>query len=78
MTPSITLQSLAAFPAQLEAHYAAIPEAFKYWAPASWEGVPREALTAIEQVWHVQDIEILGYHVRLRRTRDELNPTMAR
>ncbi|AKQ63793.1 Glucosamine 6-phosphate synthetase [Myxococcus hansupus] len=77
MTSSITLQALAAFPSQLEAHYAAIPEAFKHWAPPSWDGVPSEALTAIEQVWHVRDIEILGYHVRLRRTRDESNPTLA-
>jgi hypothetical protein len=74
---AITLQALAAFPAQLEAHYAAIPAAFKNWAPPSWDGIPSEQLTAIEQVCHVRDIEVLGYHVRLRRTLDESNPTLA-
>ncbi|QDQ26257.1 DinB family protein [Chitinimonas arctica] len=74
---AITLDSLAAFPHQLEAHYAASPAAFKHWAPPSWDGVPSEALTAIEQVCHVRDIEIDGYHVRLRRTLAEDHPTLA-
>ena len=73
---AITLDSLAAFPDQLEAHYAAIPAGFKHWAPASWEGVPSEQFTAIEQVCHVRDIEIEGYHVRLRRTLTESNPLL--
>lgn len=73
---SVTIQALAAFPSQLEAHYAAIPRDFRHWAPASWEGVPSEMLTAIEQVCHVRDIEVLGYHVRLRRTLDESNPVL--
>lgn len=75
MSP-ITLSALASFPNQLEEHYAAIPALFKHWAPASWEGVPSEPLTAIEQVCHVRDIEIDGYHVRLRRTLDESHPTL--
>lgn len=72
-----TIKALRAFPQQLEEHYAAIPAGFKNWAPASWEGVPSEPLTALEQVCHVRDIEIDGYHVRLRRTRDEPHPTLA-
>src|SRR6478609_1045813 len=76
MSP-VTLAALAAFPQQLEAHYAAIPAEFKHWAPASWDGVPSEALTAIEQVCHVRDIEIDGYHVRLRRTLTEDSPLLA-
>jgi hypothetical protein len=32
-----------------------------HWKPASWDGVPSEAFTAIEQVCHVRDIEIEGY-----------------
>ena len=76
MNPT-TLSALAAFPSQLEAHYAAIPEAFKHWAPPSWEGVPSEAFTAIEQLCHVRDIEIEGYHVRFRRTLQETHPTLA-
>jgi len=73
----ITLEALAAFPGQLEAHYAAIPAAFKHWTPDSWDGVPSEPLTAIEQVCHVRDIEIDGYRVRFERTLSESNPTLA-
>jgi hypothetical protein len=73
----ITLQALAAFPQRLEAHYAAIPSEFKHWAPPSWDGVPSEPLTAIEQVCHVRDIEIDGYQVRFRRTLAERHPTLA-
>ena len=72
----VTLRALAAFPEQLEAHYAAIPSGFEHWKPASWDGVPSEPLTAIEQVCHVRDIEVEGYHVRLRRTLAETNPLL--
>lgn len=72
-----TLDALKAFPDQLEAHYAAIPAGFTHWAPPSWEGVPSEALTALEQVCHVRDIEIEGYHVRFHRTLNEDHPTLA-
>lgn len=72
-----TLTALAEFPRQLEAHYAAIPDELKSWAPPSWDGVPSEPFTAIEQICHVRDIEIDGYHVRFRRTLEESNPTLA-
>lgn len=72
----ITLNTLEAFPQQLEAHYAAIPDEFKHWSPLSWEGVPSEPFTAIEQVCHVHDIEVEGYHVRFQRTLSELNPIL--
>jgi hypothetical protein len=35
--------------------------------------VPSEPLTAIEQVCHVRDIEIDGYHRRFHRALDEVN-----
>jgi DinB superfamily len=73
---SITLTALAAFPKQLEAHYAAIPSVYKHWAPASWDGVPSEPFTAVEQICHVRDIEIEGYHVRIQRTLSEHCPTL--
>lgn len=76
MNPT-TLAALAAFPSLLEAHYAIIPEAHRHWAPRSWDGVPSEAFTAIEQLCHVRDIEIEGYHERFRRTLQEDNPTLA-
>lgn len=74
---SITLSALASFPQQLEAHYAAIPAEFAHWAPSSWDGVPSEMFTAIEQVCHIRDIEIDGYHDRFHRTLNEVNPTLA-
>ncbi|RJF96524.1 DinB family protein [Noviherbaspirillum cavernae] len=72
----ITLNTLEAFPQQLEAHYAAIPAGFRHWSPSSWEGVPSEPFTAIEQICHVRDIEIDGYHVRFQRTLDEFKPML--
>jgi uncharacterized glyoxalase superfamily protein PhnB len=73
----ITLAALAAFPKRLEAFYSLVPDRHKNWCPASWDGVPSEPFTPIEQVCHVKDIEIDGYHVRLRRTLDESNPLLA-
>jgi len=72
-----TILALAAFPDQLEAFYEAIPEAYRNWTPPSWEGIPSESFTAIEQVCHVRDIEIEGYHLRFRRPLEENNPTLA-
>ena len=72
-----TFQALAAFPQRLEAHYAAVPTGFEHWAPASWEGVPSERFTAIEQVLHVRDIETVGYHVRFHRTLHEDDALLA-
>jgi DinB superfamily len=73
---SVTLSALAAFPEQLESHYAAIPVEFKHWKPHSWDGSPSEPFTAIENVCHVRDIEVDGYHVRFQRTLNEINPTL--
>jgi hypothetical protein len=71
-----TLQSLAKFPDQLEAFYAAIPARRTHWKPPSWDGIPSESLTAIEQICHVRDIEIDGYQLRIERTLAERNPEL--
>lgn len=71
---SATLSALAAFPDQLESHFAAFPVGLRHWAPALWEGIPSEHLTAIEQLCHVRDIEADGYHVRFQRTLEEDKP----
>ncbi len=73
MNPA-TLKALAQFPQQLEAFYEAIPHEFKLWVPPSWDGIPSERFTALEQVCHVRDIEIEGYQVRIQRTLREENP----
>jgi hypothetical protein len=72
-----TLGALRAFPDLLAAHYAAIPEEFKHWTPPSWEGIPSEHLTALEQLCHVLDIEVDGYHIRFARTLGEDEPVLA-
>ena len=69
-----TLASLESFPDQIESLYAAFPRQFVHWAPPSWDGVPSEPFTALEQICHVRDIEIDGYQVRLRRTLEEHEP----
>lgn len=69
-----TLHALAVFPSQLEAYYAEVPPGFANWAPADWTGIPSERFTAIEQVWHVHDVEIDGYHQRFRRVLEEDRP----
>jgi hypothetical protein len=74
---AVTLNALAAFPAALEAHYAAVPAGFATWTPSSWEGMPSEHLSAIEQICHVRDIEIDGYHVRIGRVLREERPLLA-
>ena len=74
---AVTLRALADFPDQLEAHFTAFAPEFVRWAPSSWDGVPSEPLTALEQLCHVRDIEIDGYHVRIRRTLAESTPTLA-
>ena len=73
---TVTLDALAAFPDQLAACYSAFPEEYRHWAPASWEGVPSEPFTAIEQLCHVRDIEVDGYQLRIRRTLAEDNPLL--
>lgn len=72
----ITLSALEAFPAELEQHYGAFPAEFVRWAPSSWDGVPSEPFTALEQICHVRDIEIEGYHSRFTRTLNEDQPLL--
>ena len=73
---AVTLAALADFPIRLEAYYGIVPTEHKNWRPRSWEGVPSEPFTPIEQLCHVKDIEIDGYHVRFRRALQENNPRL--
>lgn len=72
-----TLQALRAFPKRLRAFYNAIPPDRAHWAPRSWNGIPSESFTPIEQICHVRDIETDGYQARLRRTLSESDPFLA-
>ena len=71
-----TIVALEAFPDQLQSLYGVFPHEFKNWIPPSWDGVPSEPLTAIEQICHVRDIEVDGYQVRFRRMLDEWRPDL--
>jgi DinB superfamily len=71
-----TIQALEAFPSQLRSLYDTFPSDARHWAPSSWEGIPSESLTALEQVCHVRDIEVEGYQVRIRRTLSEQAPVL--
>ena len=73
----VTLKALAAFPDTLVAHFSVFPERFRQWTPPSWDGCPSEPFTALEQLCHVRDIEVDGYHDRFRRTLSEDNPYLA-
>ena len=72
----ITLEALARFPLQLQAYYGVIPAGWEQWKPDSWEGIPSEPFSAIEQICHVRDIEVDGYHQRFNRVLQETNPTL--
>ena len=73
-----TLIALSAFPQQLEAFFGIIPvDSWSWsWKPDSWEGIPSEPFSAIEQVCHVRDIEVDGYHERFQRALRETNPVL--
>ena len=71
-----TLAALAAFPQQLEAFFEMIPAGFRNWKPASWEGIPSEPFSAIEQICHVRDIEVDGYRERFQRALQETHPVL--
>ena len=74
---SVTLDALADFPQRLTAYYGLVPAEHRNWRPSSWEGVPSEPFTPIEQICHVKDIEIEGYHVRFQRALQENHPHLA-
>jgi DinB family protein len=71
-----TLAALTVFPLQLEAFFDVIPADSRNWKPDSWEGIPSEPFSAIEQICHVRDIEVDGYHERFRRALQEVHPIL--
>lgn len=73
---SATLESLAAFPRLLERYFRSVPLHGRHWRPSSWDGIPSERLTAVEQIWHVRDVETEGYRVRFARTLTETMPDL--
>jgi hypothetical protein len=71
-----TIDALAAFPNQLTYFYECFPRDRRNWKPPSWEGIPSERLTAIEQICHIFDVEVEGYQLRFSRIVSELAPEL--
>jgi hypothetical protein len=73
----VTLDELATFPNRVERLFGAFTQDQWHWAPPSWEGIPSERLTVVEQICHLRDIEAEGYSVRFDRTLREEAPSLA-
>jgi hypothetical protein len=71
------LDDLATMPDQIEALMRRVPRDRLDWKPDSWEGIPGERFSALEQACHLRDIEIDGYHRRFGRTLAEQRPDLA-
>ena len=71
-----TLAALETMPEQFAQLYRSVSADRWDWRPASWEACPGETFTAREHACHLRDIEIDGYQVRIRRTRDEQRPIL--
>ena len=75
--PLELIASLRAMPDQVEALLRLVPEARLDWTPESWEAMPGERFSARGQVCHLRDIEVEGYHIRIRRMLEEDEPDLA-
>ena len=70
------LNELASAPNEFERISQRFPKDQLNWKPQSWEGIPSETFSALEQICHLRDIEIDGYQVRFRRIVSENYPTL--
>lgn len=64
-------------PDQVEALLRLVPEGGLDWTPDSWEAVPGESFSVRGQLCHLRDIEVDGYHLRIRRMVEEDRPDLA-
>jgi DinB superfamily len=74
--PACLLTSLASAPRQIEDAFSAFPKERWTWKPEDWGGSPGEPFAPVEHACHLRDIEKDGYHVRIRRLRDEARPDL--
>lgn len=71
-----TVAELGTMPGEFENVFRQVPPALWNWKPESWDGVPGESFSVLEQACHLRDIEIDGYHLRFRRMLREDNPAL--
>jgi hypothetical protein len=76
-TESDSFFSLSTMSTDVAAVLALFPANDLNWKPGSWDGIPGEKFSAIEQICHLRDIEKDGYHKRIQAIIDESNPTLA-
>ena len=69
--------ALSAFPQRLQALFDSMPADTKNRKPTSWEGIPSEPFSAIEQICDVRDTEVDGDRERFRRNRARTHETIA-
>ena len=74
---SVLYASLPEMPAQVLHLLALFPAEDLTWKPDSWEGNPGENFSAIEQICHLRDIEIDGYHKRIAAIRETDEPLLS-
>jgi hypothetical protein len=70
------IDKLAQAPGKFEASLQSFSQNQLNWKPESWEGIPSEEFSALEQICHLRDIEIDGYQVRFQRIVNEDHPTL--
>ena len=70
------MSALGEMPNQFERLFHLIPTGYLSWKPQSWEGIPGEKFSALEQACHLRDIETDGYQVRIRRILEEEHPSL--
>ncbi|MBI1774250.1 MAG: DinB family protein [Proteobacteria bacterium] len=70
-----TIAGLATMPEAFEGVFRQIPAELLDWKPESWDGMPGETFSALEQACHLRDIEVDGYHLRFRRMVGEDKPS---
>lgn len=70
------IESLEEAPWRFEMMFRQVPTRLLTWEPDTWEAIPGERFAALGQACHVRDIEVDGYHVRVRRMLQEERPDL--
>lgn len=71
-----SIAALERMPGRLEEICSLVPADRWGWEPDNWDGVPGEQFSALGTLCHLRDIEIDGYHIRIRRMLEEENPDL--
>lgn len=70
------IEELTGMPGELERALRSIPRERLRWLPPTTGGTPGETFSAVSHACHLRDIEIDGYHLRIRRLLEEERPSL--